>query len=54
MVDYVGMVINSTFTGIGAGMGVILANQFWQWLNKYREKMKKHINELKKDLLDEQ
>jgi hypothetical protein len=41
MVDYVGLAIQSVFVGLGSGVGVIIAHEFYDHFKKYREMMKK-------------
>ena len=42
MTDYFAIVLNGLFTGIG----VILAHEFWEWLTKYRKKVKEGTKEI--------
>lgn len=49
LTDYVAIVLNGLFTGIG----VILAHEFWDWFKEYRKRIevdvKNRLNELKED-----
>jgi hypothetical protein len=40
MTDYVGVILNGLFTGIG----VILAHEFWDHIKEYRKKAERLLN----------
>lgn len=43
MTDYVAIVLNGLFTGIG----VILAHEFWDWFKDYRKHIKVEAKKIK-------
>ena len=43
MTDYVAIVLNGLFTGLG----VIFANQLWSWFTNYRKHIKEEAKKIK-------
>ena len=46
MIDYVAIILNGLFTGIG----VIFAHELWDTVKEYRRKANKIINEVKNNV----